>query len=226
MYLIDGYNLLHAAGVFAEGQGAGTLQGEREALLAMLARRLTAKQRRVTTIVFDAAGAPPGLPDAVSYESIKVRYARGYEDADALLEEIIERHRAPKGLLVVSSDHRVQRAARSRGARWIDSEQWVRELPRVEQRNTFEGAGSTANIGDAAYWAAQFSDAETLAALDRAAAEEAARLTRRAAPKSTETRKQPPLNKPAKKQQPFGEGIFEGFPPGYGEDLLKEPEDG
>ncbi|QDU88465.1 YacP-like NYN domain protein [Pirellulimonas nuda] len=224
MFLIDGYNLLHAAGVFAQGQAAGTLQAEREALLAMLAGRLTAKQRRVTTIVFDAAGAPPGLPDTATHESIKIRYARGYEDADALLEEIIEQHRAPKGMVVVSSDHRVQRAARSRGARWVDSEQWVRELPRVKKRNPSDRLENAPGIGDAAYWAEQFSDAETIAALEHAAAEEARRkgsVPRR----PPEDPKQPlPPKKPKKEQQRFGEGIFEGFPPGYGEDLLDGPD--
>ncbi len=220
MILIDGYNLLYAAGVFAEGERAGTLQAEREALLQMLATRLTAKQRRVTTIVFDASGAPPGLPDAASYESIKVRYARGYEDADALLEEIIEKCRAPRSLSVVSSDHRVQRAARSRGAAWIDSERWLRSLPRPRDEREQEGSSNSAGIGDSAYWAAQFNDAETRETIERAEAEDLRRKAFRpkVSPPSAEPKQEATKNRP--ERRPFGEGIFEGFPPHYGEDLL------
>jgi hypothetical protein len=44
-----------------------------------------------------------------------------------MIEDLLENYRAPKSLLVVSSDHRVQRAARHRGARFIDSEEWYAE---------------------------------------------------------------------------------------------------
>jgi hypothetical protein len=53
-----------------------------------------------------------------------VHFARRHSDADEMIEDLLEQCAAPKSLLVVSSDHRVQRAARHRGASFIDSEQW------------------------------------------------------------------------------------------------------
>ena len=61
-------------------------------------------------------------------DGMTVRYASGYPDADALIEELIAEHDAPRRLLVVSSDHRVQRAARKRRAKWEDSDVWYRRL--------------------------------------------------------------------------------------------------
>jgi predicted RNA-binding protein with PIN domain len=48
--------------------------------------------------------------------------------ADDLLEELIAKNAEPKRLLVVSSDHRVQRAARQAGAEYIDSEVYWRQV--------------------------------------------------------------------------------------------------
>jgi hypothetical protein len=45
-----------------------------------------------------------------------------------LLEELIAAEADPRNLLVVSSDHRVQRAARQRGAGYVDSEMWHAQL--------------------------------------------------------------------------------------------------
>ncbi|MCA9642727.1 MAG: NYN domain-containing protein, partial [Myxococcales bacterium] len=100
MLLIDGYNLLHVTDLFGEGGLEGTLRRSREALLAYVAARLSARERKRTTIVFDAAGAPPGLPAEQSHEGLRVLFARGYADADAMLEALIEQARAPKSLLV------------------------------------------------------------------------------------------------------------------------------
>jgi uncharacterized protein len=127
--IIDGYNLLHVTGIVGDaiGQG-GTFQRSREALLNFLAASIPQAELAQTTIVFDAAEAPPGLPRTVTHRGITVRYASEYTDADALIEQLIRDHHAPKSLLVVSSDHRVQRAARRRRAAFVDSDRWYSEL--------------------------------------------------------------------------------------------------
>jgi predicted RNA-binding protein with PIN domain len=158
--LIDGYNLLHVTDLFGQGAAAGTLQGSREALLAFLSRALNERERKQTTIVFDAAGAPPGLPVVVLWDGISARFARGYDDADALLEEIIEQHPAPKSLTVVSSDRRVQRAARHRGATVEESQTWFDNL---RQRRPTGGERTDAKsnvIEDSSYWIEQFAGVE------------------------------------------------------------------
>lgn len=213
--LIDGYNLLHVTHLFGQGALAGTLQGSREALLGFLASALTASQRRTTTIVFDAAGAPPNLPAMVHFDHIEVRYARGYPDADTLLEEIIEQHRSPRGLLVVSSDHRVQRAARRRGAKTTDSGLWHAETQQaIRSRNPkgFVRRDSPVDSNSVAYWAKQFSGADV---------DELARQLRSPLPSPAP---QPPSKAPppVPGTSHADLGMENPFPPGYGEDLLED----
>lgn len=125
--LIDGYNLLHASGVFGVG-GRTSLETSRKALLDWLGSVLGDAQRNRTTIVFDASEAPPGLPRFGQKHGIKIVFAPRGCEADLVLEELIQEHTSPRSLLVVSSDHRVQRAARRRKATPIDSELWVGQV--------------------------------------------------------------------------------------------------
>lgn len=129
--LIDGYNLLHASGVFASGEGPPTLERSRLALLDFLAERLEAKLQPRTMVVFDGAHAPPGLISQMKHGALNVQFSRRGASADELLEELIDAEPDPRHLLVVSSDHRIQRAARQRGANFIDSETWCAELTRL-----------------------------------------------------------------------------------------------
>src|SRR5436190_1624816 len=114
--LIDGYNLLFASDVSAPRSGPPTLQRTREALLRFLADSLDPSILGRMIVVFDATQAPPGLPQELTIAGMKVLFSRRGQDADALLEDLIAAARAPRELIVVSSDHRVQRAARQRGA--------------------------------------------------------------------------------------------------------------
>ncbi len=195
--LIDGYNLLHVSGVFGRGTALTELHRSREALLACLASSLEPAERSRTTIVFDAAGAPPGLPQSFSYEGINVQFARDPGNADELLERLIEAHDTPRKLVVVSGDHRVQRAARRRRATAIDSDRWWADLQTDRRRNETELPGppqkpaGNPNVSEVDYWVGQFVDA--------APAEQA----------------KPPKIAPA-------DDFDDPFPPGYGDDLLDE----
>jgi predicted RNA-binding protein with PIN domain len=125
--LVDGYNLLHASGIFGGVRGAGGFEASRRALLDEIARLLGPAAAGVV-VIFDAADAPPGLPDRSVHAGISVRFARGYDSADALIEELIEDHNAPTALTVVSSDNRVIAAARRRRARPVPSGEWLAGL--------------------------------------------------------------------------------------------------
>jgi predicted RNA-binding protein with PIN domain len=125
--LIDGYNLLHASGVFGH-VGRTSLERSREALIDWLAEVLSDAQRQRTTIVFDAREAPPGLPNSVEKRGMKIRFAPRGTDADDLLEDLIRSHTSPRALTVVSSDHRLHRAARRRRAAAVDSDRWLAEV--------------------------------------------------------------------------------------------------
>jgi predicted RNA-binding protein with PIN domain len=125
--LVDGYNLLHASGVFGGARGPRGFEASRQALLDTLAL-LLGDERNHTTVVFDAADAPPGLPDRSRHDGIEVVFARHHPSADALIEELIETHHAPGHLTVVSADNRVIAAARRRRAKAVPSGTWFAEL--------------------------------------------------------------------------------------------------
>jgi uncharacterized protein len=154
MLFIDGYNLMYAAGIVGGGKGKGGLERSRAALCRFVAESLNDAERAGTVVVFDAAGAPPGLPDTMHYAGVKVRFAKGYADADELLEELITADTAPRRSTVVSSDHRVQRAARRRKARAVDSDIWYETALRKRRE------GSTRAGDEAAKPTSVPSDAE------------------------------------------------------------------
>lgn len=236
--LIDGYNLLHATDLFGAGELAGTLRGSREALVSFLAQRLSSAERRATVVVFDASDAPPGLPDRVDHDGIDLRFARGYRDADEMIEAILEGVHRAKHLTVVSGDRRVQRAARSSGAKWVNSSEWFAELCRRPANSAgTEISKPTEPVGTAADWIAEFSDPEALAEIERQAAKaappkplpprhvEASSPSPEPTPKRKKPRRRPPLGESTDKPSGgFGAGVFDPFPPGYGEDVL-DPND-
>ncbi|MFM7207505.1 MAG: NYN domain-containing protein [Planctomycetaceae bacterium] len=124
--IVDGYNLLHASGVFGASRGPQGFEQSRHALLDMLVDLLGQKAGD-TIVVFDAARAPDGLPGRLVHGGIRVWFAREYPDADSLIEELVEDDTAPAHLVVVSSDRRLQAAARRRRARAVSCEDWLAE---------------------------------------------------------------------------------------------------
>jgi uncharacterized protein len=124
--IIDGYNLLHASGVFGATRGPKGFEQSRTALLDMLVDVL-GDRTADTIVVFDAARAPDGLPARLSHGGIRVWFAREYPDADSLIEELVEDDTAPGHLVVVSSDRRLQVAARRRRAKAVSCEEWLAE---------------------------------------------------------------------------------------------------
>jgi uncharacterized protein len=163
--LIDGYNLLHVTDIFAAPGASTELHRSRMALLNFLATSIGERERRHTKIVFDAAGAPPGLPSTLTHDGMTIHFARRHSDADALIDELLDQCKAPKGLLVVSSDHRVQRSARQHGAGFVDSDQWFAEIraARRERDVVIEDEPRKPDVetllDEAEYWIKQFADA-------------------------------------------------------------------
>ncbi len=129
--LIDGYNLLHAAGLARDRYGPGQFEQCRKRLLQELADRLSGEQRELTTVIFDAQDGPPDLPAVQQFARIGVVYAVG-TDADSMIEAMLASHASPRQVLVVSSDHRLQKAAAARRAKSIDSETFWEQEFRVE----------------------------------------------------------------------------------------------
>ena len=142
-----------------EGQALGALEPGRESS-RLPDRRVDARKR--TVVVFDASDAPAGLPRTVDHEGLCVRFASDHEDADSLIEELIIGDSAPRRLTVVSSDHRLQRAARRRRARAVDSQAWYETIvrERSKRRHTRDRTGAKPSGPPSAdevdFWLRQF----------------------------------------------------------------------
>lgn len=231
--LIDGYNLLHVTAIV----GHGGLRSSRESLLRFLAASIEPRERLQTTIVFDAAEAPPGLPRTMVYEEMTIHFSSDYDNADELIEELIAANNVPRSLLVVSSDHRLQRAARRRKAPFIDSDVWFAEAlrNRAKNRQPIPKASKpieNLSVDEIDYWLSQFGDLEEI---DEATLSPPAVAPRGAKPRAADeasgaasSKKRPVAKKKptAKRKRPSKKPPYEGgdsanpFPPGYGEDLL------
>jgi predicted RNA-binding protein with PIN domain len=160
--LIDGYNLLHATGILGRGRGPGSLERSRAALLNVLAESLPAEELRRTAIVFDAHDPPWGLSKKLNHHGMTVYFASRHEDADSMIEDLIKKDSAPRKLVVVSSDHRLHRAAKRRRATAVDSDRWFRELMRDRREQSHPAAdfGSKPegpfSPGEVEFWLRQF----------------------------------------------------------------------
>lgn len=126
--LIDGYNLMHAVGMARRQYGPGDLERCRNRFLGYLVSHLTPRERGRTTIVFDAREAPADAARGFTLEQMEVRFAEPGGDADSLVEDLIAHHSAPRQVRVISSDRRLQRAARRRRATSISSEDFATGL--------------------------------------------------------------------------------------------------
>jgi len=126
--IIDGYNLLHAAGMSARRYAPGEMQKRRNRLLNFLKTRLESNARKRTTVVFDAFDAPVGAPRESTCDGMQILYAPPGGDADSVIERLIQQHSAPRQIRVVSSDHRLQKAARLRRSGFVDSDVFFDEL--------------------------------------------------------------------------------------------------
>ncbi len=127
-YVIDGYNLLHASPLIQARSGPKWLEKQRFRLLQALASRIPAADLSKTIVVFDARESPQGIPSEYEFEGIAVRFARDHAEADDLIEELIAAHAATSSLTVVSSDTRLQKAAKRRKATYCDSRAWFDSL--------------------------------------------------------------------------------------------------
>jgi len=113
-YLIDGYNLLFALGLFDRRHGPGALEAARLRLLCQLREVLGGNGD--ITVVFDASKARTRAKPEQDHDGIHVIYAPRGNIADDVIEERIAACAIPRSLVVISNDRRVQEAARRKGS--------------------------------------------------------------------------------------------------------------
>jgi predicted RNA-binding protein with PIN domain len=159
--LIDGYNLMHAKGLLGKERRPAGLHHARRRFLDAVAAVLGPLDRAGTTVVFDAAEPPSGGARETTYKEMTIVFAVGDENADARMEALIAGHPSPGKLTVVSTDRRVQEAARRRGAKSVDSDGFWSMRARIERPRPAAAASERAEAGDnAAYWEAVFAGAD------------------------------------------------------------------
>lgn len=126
--LIDGYNLMHAAGLIRGKLVGKQLEGARERLVKRVAFHMTKDERAHTIVIFDAKVAPAMASREAFIEGIRVLYPEPGHEADELIEELIRQDMTPRKLRIVSSDRRLHRAARERLAVAVASDRFLDEL--------------------------------------------------------------------------------------------------
>lgn len=127
--IIDGYNLIFQCGLEGRTRDPRAIERARDRLVSSLVRWMDEAARRQIVVVFDATTLPIKETDKVSTkDALTIVFAVEYEDADSLIEELIQKHSSPKQLTVVSSDHRIHKAALRRKATPIDSDAWFDQI--------------------------------------------------------------------------------------------------
>ena len=159
--LIDGYNLLHAAGLARATYGPGDLERARDRLLSLLGELLDADQLSKTVVVFDAKESVTFHGSRSVRAGVTVVFPDRGVEADAVLEEMVREHTAPKSLRVVSSDHRVQTAARRRRAAALDSDAFLRRSrgEAARDRGPEKPAPGPVGDGEVRMWVEEITDA-------------------------------------------------------------------
>lgn len=140
--LIDGYNLIFECGLHGRSVNATSLAKARSILLSKLTLSIPKGERDSVVVVFDAKKEMlSGQLEKEILNGITVYYSIHFQDADEMIEKLILRHSAPKSLLVVSSDHRLHKAAARRKAKAIDSGDWWDSLDETRVTKPVEESG-------------------------------------------------------------------------------------
>ena len=150
-YLIDTYNVLHAAAALG-----GPLAG-------MTVRRLcqylaASGAATKATLVLDGR-AKPDEPSVHEFPDLTLVYSGAGVPADAVIGQMVERSRERKKITVVTNDRAVALQARQHFAQAMSCEQFLRQvtermvLPREEPLHKATG---TPTAGEAEHWMREF----------------------------------------------------------------------
>ena len=129
MRIIDGYNVIGAAGDFGL---ALSLPDKEDRLLRLLSSfRSRRRSRQAMLVVFDGHyGRLATGPRRYSQLGIEVEWSLG-ESADAVIERKVRSAARPREIEVVTSDEQVLRAVLSHGAKGVRSQEFLAELSLV-----------------------------------------------------------------------------------------------
>jgi predicted RNA-binding protein with PIN domain len=183
-WLIDGYNVMHAAGLLGPMLGREGFRRARRRFLDELAGMLPIERDHDVTVVFDASIPPGDFPLTSSYRGLRVVFALGDEDADTRIEYLIGRDSSPKTLTVVSSDRRIRQAASRRRSRPLTADEFwdLRDhihvaMPARDEAGTWDDRDIPPDAAEKAFWLDAFRDAENIPGVREGTSPGAALLT-------------------------------------------------
>ena len=122
-FLLDGYNVYHAACKLSEELAALTPS----ALCTLVAEDMH-RLRDQAVIVFDGRPLHDAPPRILPAGYVRIIYSGPQTDADSVLEQLIQKNTAPRRLIVVSSDNQLRRAARRRRANPVRAADYLLQL--------------------------------------------------------------------------------------------------
>jgi predicted RNA-binding protein with PIN domain len=163
--LIDGYNVMFATGLMGRKFGPEGFRKVRQRFLNDLASTLDPVDAHMTTVVFDANDAPGHVPASTLHKGISVLFAVDHDSADERIEDLIAHHSNPKTLTVVSSDHRIQRAATRKKAKVLSADEFLTRMDGLKERKRPSAAvpaqeettrREALTAGEAAFWLEEF----------------------------------------------------------------------
>jgi predicted RNA-binding protein with PIN domain len=127
--IIDGHNLLHAILKIEEDPKAVS-----DIELCRVVSSYLNQTNQVGEIVFDGRG-PRDKDVFERVDGIEVTFSGIRNDTDTIIEEKIKTNTAPKRLIIVSSDRRLRKAARSRKAIAVKSEDfWIKVQKQLSRK--------------------------------------------------------------------------------------------
>ena len=225
-YIIDGYNLIFQCGLQTRSATDDMLRKARQRMIHEILAGVSKTVAKRITIVFDAAERPllaKGNSETIG--GMRIFYADQYDDADSMIEHLIAKHSVPRKLTVVSSDHRLHKAALRRKAIPIDSDLWFDQLEarKLNGSPRRSGRGGQANSSAAKSskelasidWQAELgTDDVDIAKIQEQLENEGAQPVE-AEPETERVEE-------GFEPEPDVDVPFNPFPPGYGEDLLED----
>ena len=144
-YLIDGHNLIPRLGLNLE---------EADDEIQLINRLLTFCHLRQTQVEIFFDGALPGQPAQRKVGRVVAHFIRKGNSADAAIESRLKRlGKTARNWSVVSSDHRVQTAAREVHARVLSSDEFARQVVAAQTEQSIQ-TKVDANLtpGEVAEW--------------------------------------------------------------------------
>jgi predicted RNA-binding protein with PIN domain len=165
LYLIDGYNVIRRDPRLREIENRQGLEAGRAALVSQLKTSAVLASIR-TTIVFDGSGDVVS-PTPAGHPNLSIIFSTPPANADAKIVAMVQAHKTPEHITVVTSDQDLSWQLRSAGASVLSTENFeaLRRPPgrkRAHPRDSQDTSGKpTATRSEVAWGLSVFGDDDT-----------------------------------------------------------------